>query len=119
MADYWAHWLSFRDTMDEKKLPRIFYVNWFRKAADGRWLWPGFGENARVLEWVFERCSGRGEAVQTPIGYLPAPGAIDIGGLDIAKENMDDLLHVDRDEWRAEIPVGLSDQLEALRKRLG
>jgi phosphoenolpyruvate carboxykinase (GTP) len=119
--------------MDEKKLPRIFYVNWFRKAADGRWLWPGFGENARVLEWVFERCSGRGEAVQTPIGYLPAPGAIDIGGLDIAKENMDDLLHVDRDEWRAEIPVitayfaefgdrlpvGLSDQLEALRKRLG
>ena len=75
MADYWAHWLSFRDRMDEAKLPRIFYVNWFRKAADGRFLWPGFGENSRVLEWVFERCAGRGEAVETPIGYLPGTRA--------------------------------------------
>ena len=80
MADYWAHWLSFRERMDETKLPHIFYVNWFRKGADGRYLWPGYGENSRVLEWVFERCAGRGEAVVTPIGYLPEPGAIDTEG---------------------------------------
>jgi phosphoenolpyruvate carboxykinase (GTP) len=133
MADYWSHWLSFRDKVDEESLPRVFYVNWFRKSADGHWLWPGFGENARVLEWVFERCSGRGEAVQTPIGYLPAAGAIDIEGLEISKEDMDELLRVNRDEWRAELPaisdyfaefgdrlpLALSDQLEALRRRLG
>jgi phosphoenolpyruvate carboxykinase (GTP) len=133
MADYWAHWLSFRDRMEEAKLPRVFYVNWFRKAPDGRWLWPGYGENSRVLEWVFERCAGRGEAVETPIGYVPAPGAIDTDGLEVSSADMDELLRVDRDEWRAEVPVigeyfarfgdrvppAISDQLEALRKRLG
>ena len=133
MADYWAHWLSFRDRMDEEKLPRIFYVNWFRKAPDGRWLWPGYGENSRVLEWVFERCAGRGEGVETPIGYLPTADAIDTEGLDVSRADMDELLRVDRDEWRAEVPViaeyfeqfgdrlppEISDQLEALRKRLG
>jgi len=132
MADYWRHWLSFRDRMDEAKLPLIFYVNWFRKARDGRWLWPGFGENSRVLEWVFERCAGRGKAVETPIGYLPAPGAIDTEGLGVSKQDMDQLLHVDTDEWRAEVPViaeyfaqfgdhvpaAIADQLEGLRKRL-
>jgi phosphoenolpyruvate carboxykinase (GTP) len=132
MADYWAHWLSFRDSMDEAKLPRIFYVNWFRKAADGRWLWPGFGENSRVLEWIFARCSGHGEGVESPIGYLPAPGAIDIEGLDISKEDMIELLRVDRDEWRAELPAiaeyfaqfedrlpsAISDQFEGLKRRL-
>ena len=132
MADYWAHWLSFRDSMDEARLPRIFYVNWFRKAADGRWLWPGFGENSRVLEWIFARCSGHGEGVESPIGYLPAPGAIDIEGLDISKEDMIELLRVDRDEWRAELPAiaeyfaqfedrlpsAISDQFEGLKRRL-
>ena len=132
MADYWAHWLSFRDSMDEARLPRIFYVNWFRKAADGRWLWPGFGENSRVLEWIFARCSGHGEGVESPIGYLPAPGAIDIEGLDISKEDMIELLRVDRDEWRAELPTiaeyfaqfedrlpsAISDQFEGLKRRL-
>jgi phosphoenolpyruvate carboxykinase (GTP) len=132
MADYWAHWLSFRDKMDEEKLPRVFYVNWFRKAPDGRWLWPGFGENSRVLEWIFERCAGRAEAVQTPIGYLPAPGSIDTDGLDISDEDMKDLLHVNRDEWRGELgpisayfaefadrlPTAMTDQLEALKRRL-
>ncbi len=132
MADYWAHWLSFGDRMDEAKLPRVFYVNWFRKTADGSWLWPGFGENSRVLEWIFERCAGRGEPVETPIGYLPAPGAIDTEGLDIAEEDMIELLRVDRDEWRAELPsiveyfaqFGdrlppiISEQIEALRRRL-
>ena len=133
MADYWAHWLSFRDRVDEDKLPRIFYVNWFRKTADGRFLWPGFGENSRVLEWVFERCAGRGEAVETPIGYLPAAGAIDTEGLDVSEEDMAELLRVDTDEWRNEVPlieeyfaqfgdrlpVAVTDQLEGLRKRLG
>ena len=71
MADYFAHWLTFSKRFDETKLPKIFYVNWFRKSADGRWLWPGFGENTRVLEWVFERTAGRGEAVETAIGYVP------------------------------------------------
>ncbi len=133
MADYWAHWLSFRDRMDEEKLPRVFYVNWFRKAADGRWLWPGYGENSRVLEWVFERCAGRGEAAVTPIGYLPTPGAIDTTGLDLSDKDLEELLRVDRDEWRAEVPAiaayferfgdrlppAISDQLEGLRRRLG
>ena len=71
MADYFGHWLTFSERFDEEKLPKIFYVNWFRKSADGRWLWPGFGENSRVLEWIFERTAGRGEAVETAIGYVP------------------------------------------------
>ncbi len=133
MADYWAQWLSFEDRMDKANLPRVFYVNWFRKSPDGRFLWPGFGDNSRVLEWVFERCAGRGGAVETPIGYLPAPGAIDTEGLDIKDEDMTDLLHVDSDEWRAELPgiveyfsrfgdrlpAGIAAQAEALRRRLG
>ncbi|MGD0439703.1 MAG: phosphoenolpyruvate carboxykinase (GTP) [Acidimicrobiales bacterium] len=132
MADYWAHWLSFENRMDTANLPRVFYVNWFRKSTDGRYLWPGFGDNSRVLEWVFERCAGRGGAVETPIGYLPAPGAIDTEGLDIKDEDMADLLRVDRDEWRAELPpivdyfsqfgsrlpAAVFEQAEALRLRL-
>jgi phosphoenolpyruvate carboxykinase (GTP) len=133
MADYWGHWLSFKDKMDEDKLPRIFYVNWFRKSDDGRWLWPGFGENSRVLEWVFERCAGAGEAVAAAIGYVPAPGAIPIDGLAVTDADMTELLKVDVDEWRAEVPdieahyaqfgdhlpTELAKQLEALRERLG
>jgi len=78
--------------------------NWFRKDEDGRWLWPGYGENSRVLEWVFERVSGKGEAVETPIGFIPAPGAINTDGLDVSAADMATLLHVDADEWRAEVP---------------
>jgi phosphoenolpyruvate carboxykinase (GTP) len=132
MADYWAHWLSFEDRMDTSNLPRIFYVNWFRKSADGRFLWPGYGENARVLEWVFERCAGRGEAVRTPIGYLPGPDGIPTEGLDISGQDMGELLRVDRGEWEAEVPAiaeyfaefgdripeAISSQLDALRQRL-
>jgi phosphoenolpyruvate carboxykinase (GTP) len=133
MADYWAHWLSFKDRTDAAKLPKIFYVNWFRKSSDGRWLWPGFGENSRVLEWVFQRCAGAGEAVSTPIGYLPAPGAIPTDGLDISDDDMTELLRVDVDEWLSEVPdieqyfdqfgdhlpSELRSQLEGLRERLG
>ena len=104
MADYFSHWLTFSDRFDESKLPKIFYVNWFRKSADGRWLWPGFGENSRVLEWIFERSAGRGEANETPIGFVPAAGAIDVKGLNVSNEDMDQLLSVHVDEWRAEVP---------------
>ncbi|HET8990549.1 MAG TPA: phosphoenolpyruvate carboxykinase (GTP) [Acidimicrobiales bacterium] len=105
MADYWGHWLSFAERYDESALPKVFYVNWFRKGADGKFLWPGYGENSRVLEWIFERTAGRGEAVETPIGYLPAPGAIDTTGLAVDAATMDELLRVDLEEWRAEVPL--------------
>jgi phosphoenolpyruvate carboxykinase (GTP) len=105
MGDYFAHWLEVGAGADPAKLPKIFYVNWFRKNADGEWLWPGYGENSRVLEWVFERVADRSEAVETPIGWVPAPGGIDIEGLDVSKEDMEELLRVDADEWRAEVPL--------------
>ncbi len=105
MGDYFGHWLRIGGEADPEKLPKIFYVNWFRKGKDGRWLWPGYGENSRVLEWVFERVSGRGEAVETPIGLVPAPGAIDISGTSVTREDMDELLRVDLDGWRAEVPL--------------
>jgi len=103
MADYFGHWLTFSERFDEEKLPKIFYVNWFRKGADGRWLWPGFGENSRVLEWIFERTAGRGEAEETVIGYVPTHDALDVKGLDVSPDDMKELLTVDIDEWRDEI----------------
>ena len=132
MGDYFTHWLEMGESTDASKLPKIFYVNWFRKDADGGWLWPGFGENSRVLKWIVERVSGEGEAVETPIGYVPAPGAVDIGGLDVTDEQMEELLHVDTEEWLNEIalirehyerfgeklPQALSDELDALEARL-
>jgi len=105
MADYFGHWLKIGAATDPEKLPKIFYVNWFRQDADGNFLWPGYGENSRVLEWVFERVSGRAEAVETPAGWVPAPGEIDIEGVDVSKEDIEELLRVDTDEWRAEVPL--------------
>ncbi|HUX04815.1 MAG TPA: phosphoenolpyruvate carboxykinase (GTP) [Acidimicrobiales bacterium] len=105
MADYFNHWLSFSDRFSEETLPKIFYVNWFRKGDDGRWLWPGYGENSRVLEWVFERASGRGDAVETAIGYVPSPTAINVEGLKVTPEDMRELLTVHNDEWRSELPL--------------
>jgi phosphoenolpyruvate carboxykinase (GTP) len=104
MADYFAHWLRIGRATDPDKLPKIFYVNWFRKDADGRFLWPGFGENSRVLKWVFERASGRGDADETAIGWVPAKGAIDADGLDVRADDLVELLRVNADEWRAELP---------------
>jgi phosphoenolpyruvate carboxykinase (GTP) len=104
MADYFAHWLELGASADPDKLPKIFYVNWFRKDEDGRWLWPGYGENSRVLEWVFERVNGTGEATETPIGFVPGPDAIDTDGLDVSEADMEKLLAVDTEEWRAEVP---------------
>lgn len=105
MADYFNHWLGFTDRFDESNLPKIFYVNWFRKADDGHWLWPGYGENSRVLEWVFERTAGRGEAVETPIGFVPTPGALNVDGLDLSADDLALLLSVNSDEWRKEVPL--------------
>ena len=134
MGDYFAHWLRIgAEAPDPSVLPKIFYVNWFRKDADGRWLWPGFGDNSRVLEWVFQRVSGRADAVETPIGFVPARGEIDLEGTRMSKEDMEELLRVDVDEWRAEVPlirahfaqfgdhlpVELGGALDDLERRLG
>ncbi|HET6602591.1 MAG TPA: phosphoenolpyruvate carboxykinase (GTP) [Xanthomonadaceae bacterium] len=100
-GDYWAHWLSF--DRPGARLPKIFHVNWFRKDGDGRFLWPGFGENLRVLEWMVRRVQGRAGAAETPIGNLPHPRDLDVDGLDLARPELDYLLQVDRDAWREEI----------------
>ncbi|MCX6386646.1 MAG: phosphoenolpyruvate carboxykinase (GTP) [Solirubrobacterales bacterium] len=117
MADYFANWLEVGERGADDKLPKIFYVNWFRKDSDGRWLWPGFGENSRVLAWVFDRCDNNGEAVDTPIGRIPGEGAIDTTGLDISDADMAELLRVDIDEWKAELP-GIGEYFEELGERL-
>jgi phosphoenolpyruvate carboxykinase (GTP) len=132
MGDYFEHWLRIGASADPDALPRLYYVNWFRKDADGRFLWPGYGENSRVLAWIAERCGGRAAAVDTPIGRLPAPGALPIDGLAVAPAALDEILGVDRDAWRAEVPrieehyatfgdrlpSALRDELRALEKRL-
>ena len=104
MADYFAHWLDIAEHTDASKLPKIFFVNWFRRDEDGRFLWPGFGENSRVLKWVFERVTGEAGAVETPIGLLPEPGALDTGGLDVSDDDLATLLTVDAAGWRSAIP---------------
>ncbi|HZO06605.1 MAG TPA: phosphoenolpyruvate carboxykinase domain-containing protein, partial [Solirubrobacterales bacterium] len=132
MGDYFAHWLKVGQT-EGAELPRVFYVNWFRKDADGKFLWPGFGENSRVLEWVFRRCEGKAEAIETPIGLLPPVDAIDTSGLEISAEAMAELLSVDTDlvkqqlpqvrehldKFGDKLPSEVSAQLEALEARLG
>ncbi len=131
MGDYFAHYLKI-GAKAGAKLPKIFYVNWFRQDADGHFIWPGYGENSRVLKWVFERCNGTGKAVETPIGHLPEKGALDLAGLDIKPADMDHLLDVDVDGWLAEIPLirehfakfgsrlpqGMTNELNKLEERL-
>jgi phosphoenolpyruvate carboxykinase (GTP) len=104
MADYFAHWLAVGAKADPTKLPQIFFVNWFRRDEDGRFLWPGYGENSRVLKWVFERVAGTVGAVETPIGMLPADGSLDVAGLTIDDADLKSLLSVDSDGWKAAIP---------------
>ena len=104
VADYFAHWLQIEREAGAEKLPRIFYVNWFRKDTDGRFLWPGYGENSRVLAWIFRRCEGTAKAVETPIGLVPAHGELDLAGLDLPPESLSQLLDVDIAELRAELP---------------
>jgi phosphoenolpyruvate carboxykinase (GTP) len=133
MGDYFAHWLSFAQRTDRAKLPKVYFVNWFRKDANGRWLWPGYGENSRVLKWICERVEGNGKAQKTPIGNLPAPDALDVSGLKLPANDLPQLLAVDVAGWKEEaedvaanyakfdskLPKALSKQLDNLRKRLG
>ena len=133
MADYFTHWLRIGEGGEESKLPKIFYVNWFRKDDQGKFLWPGFGENSRVLAWVFRRCDDQAEAEETPIGLVPTKDAIDTDGLDVNEEDMALLLEVDREDWKLELPAihqhfarfgerlpePLREQLSALEERLG
>ena len=105
MGDYFAHWLSMPGRAPNARMPRIFFVNWFRKGEDGRFLWPGFGDNSRVLKWIFERVQGQTPAVESPIGLLPAHGAIDLAGLDIPAEDMQELLAVDAEAWLKDFPA--------------
>ncbi|RCX09590.1 phosphoenolpyruvate carboxykinase (GTP) [Anaerobacterium chartisolvens] len=132
VCDYLQHWLNIGTKSTEDKLPKIFYVNWFRKDSDGKWLWPGFGENSRVLKWVIERTSGEGKAVKTPIGYMPTEDALYLEGLDISAEDVKELLKVNKEEWLKEVasikehyakfgeklPKELLSQVDALEKRL-
>ncbi|MDX3573547.1 phosphoenolpyruvate carboxykinase (GTP) [Streptomyces sp. ID05-47C] len=133
MGDYMGHWVDVAKDKDQAKLPKIYYVNWFRKDDEGKFVWPGFGENSRVLKWIVERLEGRAEGVETPIGVLPAPGALDTEGLDLAEKDLDCLLTVDKEIWREEAslipehlntfgdhtPKELWDEYRALVERLG
>ena len=103
MADYFSHWFHMGDKLGGKA-PRIFYVNWFRKSPEGKWLWPGFGDNSRVLKWMCERLEGRAGAKKTPIGYLPGEGDLDLKGLELPADNIRELLKFDREAWKAEVP---------------
>jgi phosphoenolpyruvate carboxykinase (GTP) len=132
MADYFAHWLTIGESTTADKLPKIFYVNWFRRDDDGRFLWPGFGENSRVLKWVCERIDDGGEAVDTPIGHLPTETGLDTDGLDVDPADLHTLLSVDVEGWREvlplieqhyarfgdAVPTALRDELASLEKRL-
>ncbi len=131
MGDYFGHYLKIGKKA-VAKLPKIFYVNWFRQDENGKFLWPGYGENSRVLRWAFERCAGTGKAVETPIGYMPSPNDIDTRGLDIPASNLAKLLNVDVDGWLAEVPLirehfakfgdhlpqGMKEEVDKLEERL-
>jgi len=132
-GDYFAHWINLGKGADANKLPEIFYVNWFRRDQDGGFLWPGFGENSRVLKWVVERLEGTVGTVETPIGLVPTAGSLDIDGLPMTQDQVEAALAVDPAEWKAEIPLieewfakigdtvptSLRDELDALKLRLG
>jgi len=132
MGDYFKHWIDIAGKTEVEKLPKIFSVNWFRKSADGKWLWPGYGENSRVLKWIFGRLTGESQAQETAIGFMPTVEGIDCDGLDVSSNDMAELLKVDKAEWLKEVssirnhynrfgkylPGELSKQVDALEKRL-
>ena len=131
-GDYCQHWIDLGKNADSSKLPKIFFVNWFRRGGDGRFLWPGFGENSRVLKWIVERVEGKVEGVSTPIGVVPAIGDMDLDGLDVPESDVIEALRVDAGEWRAELPLieewfdflgeklptSIRDEFESLKQRL-
>jgi phosphoenolpyruvate carboxykinase (GTP) len=133
MADYFEHWLEIGRRAKPGTLPRIFHVNWFRKGEDGRFLWPGYGENSRVLEWIFRRCAGDADAHETALGLVPAGGDLYTGGLDVDASDLEAVLTVDDDELRDQLPQleehlaifgdrlpdEIRAQFEALKQRLG
>jgi phosphoenolpyruvate carboxykinase (GTP) len=104
-GDYFAHWITLGKEADAVKLPKIYYVNWFRRDEDGDFLWPGFGENGRVLKWIVERVEGLAAAAETPIGRVPTVDSLDVEGLDLTREQVEECLRVDEDDWRAEVPA--------------
>ncbi|AEF42564.1 phosphoenolpyruvate carboxykinase (GTP) [Hoyosella subflava] len=132
VGDYLQHWIDVGKNADEAKLPKIFYVNWFRRGDDKRFLWPGFGENSRVLKWIVERIEGTADAQSTPIGYVPSASDLDLDGLDVDPNDVDEALAVNSKDWQAEIPLieewlefvgdklpsGIRDEFEALKNRL-
>ena len=132
MGDYLKHWLSMADRTKRDKLPKVYFVNWFRKSPEGKWLWPGYGENIRVLKWICERVEGTGKAVKTPIGNMPTPDAMDLSGMKLTPEDLKQLLAVDREGWKKEIenigsyydtlnprmPDALRQELKGLQDRL-
>ena len=131
MADYWAHWLEMGRKLGDKA-PKIFNVNWFRTDDEGHFIWPGFGDNLRVLEWILKRCEGKADAVETPIGYVPHAEDINLEGLDFSLDTLKSILEIDRSLWTAEaegiaefykkfgdkLPAELKKQLEGLEARL-
>ena len=132
MGDYFQHWLDVVKNSDSEKIPKIYHVNWFRQNQNGDWLWPGFGENSRVLKWIFERTEGASHGIETPIGYLPQENALDTNGLNMSKQALKELLFVDKDAWRKEVlelknyfaifgeklPLGIRQELHSLELRL-
>ncbi|GMO62152.1 MAG: phosphoenolpyruvate carboxykinase (GTP) [Treponemataceae bacterium] len=133
MGEYFQHWINIGKKSSADKLPKIFYVNWFRKDADGNFMWPGYGENSRVLAWIFDRCDGKDNAIETPIGFMPKPEALNVQGLDVNPAAMKEILSVDKDGWKKEIadirknhypkfgdklPKELATELDKLEKNL-
>ena len=117
VGDYLSHWINLGKKSSPDKLPKIFYVNWFRRSKDGDFLWPGYGENSRILKWAIERIEGSTDAVETALGYSPSPGAIDVDGLDVTPADMEAALKVDKDEWLSELPL-IDDWFKTIGSKL-
>jgi len=131
-GDYLQHWLNIGESTPAAKLPKVFLVNWFRRDTNGKFIWPGFGENSRVLKWAIDRIEGTATSTETPIGHVPAPGSLDTTGLDVTDSDLATAMAVDPDEWLAEVadidtwfarfedalPVELANQLDQLKGRV-
>ncbi len=132
VGDYFAHWIDIGKNADESKMPKIFFVNWFRRGDDGRFLWPGFGENSRVMKWIIDRIEQKAGGKTTPIGIVPTADDLDLSGLDVDSADVNEALAVNVAEWREEIPLieewfefvgeklptGIKDEFDALKHRL-